>query len=303
MIHRDVKPENVLIADDGRIKVASFGLARAVSAKDNTATGGILIGTVSYLSPSWSSTARPTPRRVRRRGAALRDAHRPQAARGGVAGRSPTSTCTGRPRRRPRRSRRWSRRTSTRSSPGRRPATGAARPTRCYQVRRVRAALDHGVTDDPELTADLAPSTGAPAPDDDIDYVREDAPTIVAPAAAAAVVGHRGSDAPAASDHHEHTSVIGAGLPGDRPSPAPARGEARGRSDVQPGAPRRSRRGPLLLALVLVLATVAGLVGWHYGVGRYATPGVINLSQAQAREKVQAAGLSFEVADRATARP
>ena len=51
---------------------------------------------------------------------------------------------------------------------------------------------------------------------------------------------------------------------------------------------------------MLVLATVAGLVGWHYGVGRYtATPGVINLSQAQAREKVQAAGLSFEVADRA----
>ena len=67
-----------------------------------------------------------------------------------------------------------------------------------HQVRRVRAALDHGVTDDPELTADLAPSTGAPTPDDDIDYVREDAPTIVAPAAAAAVVGHRGSDAPAA---------------------------------------------------------------------------------------------------------
>lgn len=48
LIHRDVKPENVLIADDGRIKIGDFGLARAVTA--NTSTGA-LIGTVGYLSP------------------------------------------------------------------------------------------------------------------------------------------------------------------------------------------------------------------------------------------------------------
>ncbi len=33
LVHRDVKPENVLIADDGRVKVADFGLAKAVSAQ------------------------------------------------------------------------------------------------------------------------------------------------------------------------------------------------------------------------------------------------------------------------------
>ena len=51
LVHRDVKPENVLISDRGRIKVADFGLAKAVSSQSSTATQGLLIGTVSYLPP------------------------------------------------------------------------------------------------------------------------------------------------------------------------------------------------------------------------------------------------------------
>ncbi|MET9519838.1 Stk1 family PASTA domain-containing Ser/Thr kinase [Streptomyces sp. NPDC002994] len=48
-VHRDMKPENVLIGDDGRVKVADFGLVRAVDTV--TSTTGSILGTVSYLAP------------------------------------------------------------------------------------------------------------------------------------------------------------------------------------------------------------------------------------------------------------
>lgn len=48
-VHRDMKPENVLIGDDGRVKVADFGLVRSVDSV--TSTTGSVLGTVSYLAP------------------------------------------------------------------------------------------------------------------------------------------------------------------------------------------------------------------------------------------------------------
>src|SRR5258708_21612620 len=50
LVHRDGKPETVLLTDDGQGKVADFGLARAETASKQTKTG-MIIGTVAYMAP------------------------------------------------------------------------------------------------------------------------------------------------------------------------------------------------------------------------------------------------------------
>ncbi len=291
MIHRDVKPENVLLADDGRIKVADFGLARAVSAETQHATtAGVLIGTVSYLSPELvvdgTADARSdvyaagvllyemlTGRKPHEGGSPIQVAYKhvhedvPPPSHE-VRGIPPYVDAL-----------------VARATARDRHLRPADAGVLLHQVRRVRAALDHGVADDPELTADLTP-VSVPAAEEGIDYLSEDpathrqanragnassghrTPTIVDPGAAAAVIGN------------EDTTVIDAG---SRP----------------PARSRRSRRGPVLLVLVLLLAAVAGVAGWYFGMGRYtATPAVINLSQGDARAKVEGAGLEFTVGGR-----
>ncbi len=59
-VHRDMKPENVLIGDDGRVKVADFGLVRAVGSATNTT--GTVLGTVSYLAPEQIEHGTADPR-------------------------------------------------------------------------------------------------------------------------------------------------------------------------------------------------------------------------------------------------
>lgn len=55
LVHRDIKPENVLISDEGEVKIADFGLVRAVAEAKITSTS-VILGTAAYLSPEQVGT-------------------------------------------------------------------------------------------------------------------------------------------------------------------------------------------------------------------------------------------------------
>ena len=284
LIHRDIKPENVLIGDDGGVKVADFGLAKAVSADtQHTATGGVLIGTVSYLAPELVVDGRADARAdVYATGVVLYElltGHKPHEGESPIQVAykhvhedvpPPSAVVPGLPAYVDALVAR-----ATARDRGQRPADAGVL---LHQVHRVAQALATGVTDDEELTADLMPAPAVPAVGSDTEpdpFDADEFATLLTPAEAA-MAGHQ----------PEHTTSL---------VPVPPREVIEPSAVFTPGGPvrpRRSRRGLLLMLLALLLAVGVGVGAWWFGWARYTqTPSVLGDREAAAVQTLEAAGL------------
>ncbi len=329
IVHRDVKPENVLISDDahgGRVKVADFGLAKAVSADtQHTATGGVLIGTVSYLAPELvvggTSDARADVYAVGVLLYELLTGHKPHS------GESPIQVAYQHVNRDvPPPSERvpalpaYVDALVARATVRDRSLRPADAGVLLHQVHQVAQALRDGVLEDPELVADLAPPAPAPEAAPDTEDSEDTAPTGLATGRSTAV-----DDRLAIAGAYDRAALsvpanaVAAGVPaappaapasGWSPPPAPAVPQSRRDPDehrpgphgagtpagpVPPTPGRRSRRGPLLLVLALVLTTAVGAGAWWFGYARYTpVPAVVGLEQIPATQRLEEAGLAAD---------
>jgi eukaryotic-like serine/threonine-protein kinase len=285
LVHRDLKPENVLISEGGSVKVADFGLARAVSSTTAaTATSGVLVGTVSYLAPELvlhqGADARSdvyacgvmlyemlTGRKPHEGETPIQVAYK--HVHDDVP--PPSELVPGLPP--------YLDALVARTTARERDLRPADAKVLLRQARRVRNALDQGLPDDPELTEDLLPRS--PLTESTVEEPWSPPPLF--------------DDRPMPESGPEHTLVVSASGPPAPPPPITSRyGE-----DMSPeGATqqRKRRRGWIAVLVVVVLALVAGIGGWYLGVGRFTTtPEIAGLTINEATDVTGDAGLDIEV--------
>jgi beta-lactam-binding protein with PASTA domain len=276
VVHRDVKPENVLISSKGHVYVTDFGLARAVNnGATQHATAGLLLGTVAYLSPEQVSpgvsdersdvyavgvmlfemlTGSPPFSGSDAMAVAYRHVNEDVPAPSTAEGVSPAlDDIVER---------------ATSRDPARRPVDAAA------MLRLLRLVPQSPATIDLHETMVVPVAVGA--------AVRHD--TAVAPAAAVQTV-------PPPSSTTDETFPAPAGSPGDSGVP----------QELDPAAyrKRRRRRGIIALVLVALLAIGVGVLAWWLGSGRYETvPQVAGLTASQAESRLQDQGFDVKYASK-----
>ncbi len=284
LIHRDIKPENVLISDRGQIKVADFGLARAISAQTATATG-MLIGTVSYIAPELVTHGRADPRSdvyalavvlyEMLTGAKPHTGENPiQVAYAHVHKAIPAPSSAVK--------------TSWRESRNGIPpyldalvtTAAARRPSDrpmdarvlLDHLRQAREALARGVMDDPALTERMRGTTLDPE-----NHITEPVPSLRSPS--------EGDRTPTL--RFTPSTPVSPGFPEITDGMPYYDGPVE--QAVATGRPRR--RWPAVVALVLAVLLVGSGLWWVFA-GQYtATPALGKLSQAQAQAAADRAGL------------
>ncbi len=306
IVHRDIKPENVLITPDGEVKVADFGLARAVS-NATTAPGGPLIGTVSYIAPEIvtgeGSDARSD---VYACGAMLyemltglkphsgespiqiaykhvhEDIGAPSAIQRGIPPYVDALVAR-----------------STSRDKEERPEDARAL---LRMVRRVQRAIDQGLTDDPKLTEELTPPPVR---------LRDDLPdeaTIAVSVPTTPVTLDKNGDATAPLSPlppmfpsepavpGEPTVAWTTGAPPQRgATPAMSTDQYRNDQDGIDDDPR----GKYLLIAAVAAAALVGLIGWYLGFGRYDdAPLLVGMSETEAVDAAQADGFVLKISER-----
>ncbi|MBT2473414.1 protein kinase, partial [Microbacterium sp. ISL-103] len=254
IVHRDVKPENVLLAEDGRIKIGDFGLARATTA--NTATGQQLLGTIAYLAPELVTRGTADARSdIYALGIML---YEMLVGEQPYKGEQPMQIAF---------------QHATESVP---------RPS----VRNpgVPEQLDELVLWATEKSPDERPDDAQQM----LDRLREIERGLgIAPAVAAATASQRSQ-----ADSADLTKVMPGTMVIADPA-APASAAVDNATLLRRRSSRRRARGAFLLTLVLLLATVAGGVGWWFGSGPgslVAVPGVAGQSYEDAAAALTAEG-------------
>ncbi|WP_431071926.1 Stk1 family PASTA domain-containing Ser/Thr kinase [Microbacterium phyllosphaerae] len=254
IVHRDVKPENVLLAEDGRIKIGDFGLARATTA--NTATGQQLLGTIAYLAPELVTRGTADARSdIYALGIML---YEMLVGEQPYKGEQPMQIAF---------------QHATESVP---------RPS----VRNpgVPEQLDELVLWATEKSPDERPDDAGQM----LERLREIERGLgIAPAVAAATTSQRSQ-----ADSADLTKVMPNTMVIADPT-APVAEAVDNATLLRRRSSRRRARGAFLLTLVLLLATVAGGVGWWFGSGPgslVAVPGVAGLSYEAAADALTAEG-------------
>ncbi|MBQ0923196.1 Stk1 family PASTA domain-containing Ser/Thr kinase [Saccharopolyspora endophytica] len=285
MVHRDVKPENVLIGKDGSVKVADFGLVRA-AAEAGTTSGSVILGTVAYLSPEQVTTGAADARTdVYAAGIVLYELLTGRPPFTGDTAMSvayqhvnddvppPATTSPEVPDALDALVLR-----ATRRDPAERPADAEAFLAELEQVRSDLGIAPVAVpVPASEATTALMPPVADP-PTEQFPTVRAQ-PTRVEP-----VPANFEQQPP-----RQHTRALARPATEDYDTPRPGAG-------MEPQRRKGRRNGAMWAAIVLVLAALVGGAAFWLGFGSYVSvPRIVGVSEQQAVQTLEGAGLTANV--------